>query len=115
MDRRPTVFEEMQVEEQPSHSTVAVAEGMNGLEVEMHPGAEAERILSVHVSLFVLLFPRRHHVQDPFHSRRRTLHAPDPDVYPPPLTGVRLDAPEHFLIKTQQRAHPERSPHHLAD
>src|SRR5437762_8978833 len=87
MDRRPTVFEKMQVEEQPSHSTVAVAEGMNGLEVEMHPGAEAERILSVHVSLFVLLFPRRHHVQDPFHSRRRMLHAPDPDVDPPPLTG----------------------------
>src|SRR5207247_2931424 len=80
----------MQVEEQPSHSTVAVAEGMNGLEVEMHPGAEGERILSLNVSLFVLRFPRRHHVQDPFHSRRRRLHAPDPDVDPPPLPASAL-------------------------
>src|SRR5207302_9886805 len=103
MDRRPTVFEEMQVEEQPSHSTVAVAEGMNGLEVEMHPGAEAERILCLHVSLFVLLSPRRHHLLDPFHSSRRMLHSPDPYVDPPPLTCFLLYAAGLFLMQRQPR------------
>src|SRR2546422_9556336 len=110
MDRRPAVFEEMQVEKQPSNSTVAVAEGMDGLDLEMHPSAERERILSKRVSPIVLLLPRRHHWDDLFHSRRRMLHAPNPDVDPPPLPGVRFDAMEDLFMQLQHGGEPDRSP-----
>src|SRR2546428_9056064 len=110
MDRRPAVFEEMQVEKQPSNSTVAVAEGMDGLDLEMHPTAERERILSEHVSPIVLLPPPRHHGDDLFHSRRRMLHTPNPAVDPPPLAGVRIDAMEDLFIQLQHDREPDRTP-----
>src|SRR5437899_12287145 len=110
MDRRPAVFEEMQVEKQPSNSTVAVAEGMDGLDLEMHPTAERERILSEHVSPIVFLVPRRHHWDDLFHSRRRMLHAPNPDVDPPPLPVVRFDPMAGLFFLLQPGGDLDRSP-----
>src|SRR6266571_5594787 len=38
------------------------------------------------------------------------LHAPDPDVDPPPLPGVRLDAVEHFLMQRLHGGEPDRGP-----
>src|SRR5437667_10851529 len=108
MDRRPAVFEEMQVEKQPSNSTVAVAEGMDGLELGMHPSAEIERILSEPVSPIVLLPRRRHHADDLFHSRRRMLDASNPDFNPSPLAGFRPDPMEHLRMQLQHAGQPYR-------